>query len=296
MEEHVEEIRIKADPTIRMETKGGFSNQQVRIWFEKESSRNYDHGPLNPILDLNLRTVKHVDLEKLRTWFYQEIQKPGFPNGTETVCVFDIHNRKTLQSAWKYYADDVGRHGVMAKFFETVRLRPEIKLSFSFEDGAGPWLVTCRPKPNFTWNDIKERLAEDARAIPLEKRYSLSADAQALLRWILELRPDDFLAGMTPVVEERLGVEIGFKTDWIDQNTRIYLELLVEEINEKTEFKLRTLDWWGYPREATRILVKRKETDIHEVIRSIQVLGLKQNKLLSAEKVKAALIGLLAEN
>ena len=91
-------------------------------------------------------------------------------------------------------------------------------------------------------------------------------------------------------------MEIGFKTDWIDQNTRIYLELLVEEINEKTEFKLRTLDWWGYPREATRILVKRKETDIHEVIRSIQVLGLKQNKLLSAEKVKAALIGLLAEN
>ena len=100
---------------------------------------------------------------------------------------------------------------------------------------------------------------------------------------------------MTPLVEKRMETEIGFQNEFKDENFRAYLELLLEEINEKTEFNLRAINWRHYSDVSTRILVKRKETDITDVIRSIQVLGLKKEQLLSTEKVKAALAGLLAE-
>jgi len=40
------------------------------------------------------------------------------------------------------------------------------------------------------------------------------------------------------VVEDHLELDIGIKTDWPEENIPAYLAMLVEEINERTEFDL----------------------------------------------------------
>jgi hypothetical protein len=131
--------------------------------------------------------------------------------------------------------------------------------------------------------------------VPLEQRYTLSPDAVALLRWIQELRSDEIQAGLTPILETHLGKTLSFKTKWDYNNTRIYLELLVAEINENTEYQLRILDWQDYLKNSTRILVRQKKTELEEVVRAIQGLGLQKDKILTKEKVKLALERLLGE-
>ena len=107
------------------------------------------------------------------------------------------------------------------------------------------------------------------------------------------MRSRDYLLGTTPEVEDRLEQDMGIKTEWRDENLRAFLELLVEEINEKTEFKLTTIPWRRYSRETTRILVKKKETDLEGVVRSVLALGWSRNRALDAGKVREAIQVLL---
>ena len=292
---HLYEIRAKADPTIRWNPEDP-GREALRIWFESTPVKYYHHGPLNPPLALNLHAVHHADLEKFRVWLYQEIQKPEFPNGREIVGLYDIGNRKTLQATIRVLPDSCGRYSSMGKFFETLRLIEDIQIQYRFDDGYAPWIVTCQPKADSNWQQIKARLKALAERVPLEQRYFLSPDGIALLQWIQELRTDEFQTGLTPVVEEHLGKTLSFKAKWDFNNTRTYLELLVGEINENTEYQLRALDWRHYSNTGTRILVKQKKTELQDVVWAIQALGLQRNKLLTKEKVSAALDALLAES
>ena len=170
-----------------------------------------------------------------------------------------------------------------------------MEIRHRFDAGGEGWLVVCQLQQGVTWKEIKARLAAKASEIPIEKRYSLNADSRALLKWILDLRRDECLMGMTPPVEEHLERDIGIKTKLGEQNVRAYLELLVEEINEKTEFNLRIIGWHHYGKENSRILVKKEEADLEGVVRAVQVLGLAKNKLLDGSKVRAAINGLMGE-
>ena len=67
----------------------------------------------------------------------------------------------------------------------------------------------------------------------------------------------------------------------------------MEEINEKTEFNLRTLFWHHYGKELTRILVKKKQADLEGIVRAVQVLGLSRNRPLDGDKITAAIQGLM---
>jgi hypothetical protein len=293
LEDHLWEIRLKADSSIQWEIIGDWGHKQVRVWFENKDLIYYQHGPLNPTLGLNVAEVRHAELERFQKWLFGEISKPGFPEGNEVVGILDIRDRKTVKRVFKALPKEVGSYGSMPGFFNALRLPEGMEIRHSFEDGAGPWLVVCQPDEGFTWREIKARLAEKANEIPLEKKYNLSADSLALLRWILDLRKDEFLQQMTPPVEERMENEIGFQADLTDENFRAYLELLLEEINEKTEFNLRAINWKSYSDILTRIHVKAKGENLDEVVRAVQVWGLRQNKLLANDKVKAAIKRLL---
>ena len=80
------------------------------------------------------------------------------------------------------------------------------------------------------------------------------------------------------------------------QNLRAYLELLVDEINDATEFDLRTIAWDNYNELATRILVKKKRADLDGAIRAVQNFGLRNNKLLEAGKVRVVIEDLLGKS
>ena len=82
---------------------------------------------------------------------------------------------------------------------------------------------------------LKQKEAE----LSAGENYGLSDDAAALFQWISDLRPDQYLGNLTPIVEECLERDIGLKPSWPEKNIAAYFEMLVEEINEKTDFDLR---------------------------------------------------------
>lgn len=296
MEDHLREVRLKADSTIQWETDQRLWHGQMRIWFQKEVKLVYDHGPLNPALGLDIREIGHAGLERFKIWLNDEILKPGFPQGTERVGIFDIADRRTLKRAFIRLPDNCGRYGYLPDFFETVRVINGAEIRYRFEDGGGPWLVICQPQSGVTWKEIKERLVAKAKEIPLEKKYPLSGDSRALLQWILDLRSDEYLMGMTPPLEEHLKVDIGIETEFEDANVRTYLELLLEEINENTDFYLRPISWHHYNRELTRVLLKKRETDLERVVHAVQVFGLSKNRVLDGDKVREVISGLIGES
>ncbi len=295
IEDHLREIRFKADASIQWKLGHDEAyHSRMRVWFEEQEVVFYEHGPLNPGLELNLRRNEHDELKRFTAWLHAEFLKPGFPDGAETVGIFDIRDRKILKRAFSKLPESCGRFAPDPDFFEASRVVEGVEIAHHFAEGMGPWIVTCRPA-GVTWKEIKARLIAQAGEIPLEKRYALSGDGRALLKWILDLRRGEYLLGMTPPVEEHLEVDIGIETGWGDENVRTYVELLVEEINELTEFSLRTIGWRHYGREQTRILVRKKQSGLEETVREVQVWGLGKGTLLDAETVRAALNRLAGE-
>jgi hypothetical protein len=71
--------------------------------------------------------------------------------------------------------------------------------------------------------------------------------------------------------------------------------MLVDEINDKTDFDLRQQPWHEYSKITTRIRVKRKTAEMEKVVRVVQVLGLSRNKVLDADRVKTALDSLMSQ-
>jgi len=128
---------------------------------------------------------------------------------------------------------------------------------------------------------------------PLRQKYGLSEHGAALLKWIVGLRPEDYLATLTPVVEDHLKLDIGIKTDWPEENIPAYLAMLVEEINEKTEFGLLLQPWRKHGDLETRIRVKKKPSEMDSVLRAIQFNGLSRNKVLDSGRIKEAIDALL---
>lgn len=292
---HLQEIQHKADQGLRWATDDNGWRSKVRVWFATEGDKksHYNYGPLNPALNLNTSPITVAELDRFKAWFYSEVLGPGFPNEREVVAICDLGTRKQVKHFLKPVPEESGRWGPLPAFLKSLRLLPGIELNWRFEDGPGPWLILCQPSKDVTWARLKDTLRAKAQEIPLEKRYALSADSRALLRWIEELGPQEFLLSLTPPVESVMKTEIGIAMGWGEDNLRAYIEVLLEEINERTDFRLRTVDWKHYGSTVTRILVKRKEDDLQTVTRSIQMLGLKQNRLVDGAKVAAAISALI---
>ena len=286
IEQHLQEIQLKADPNLQFEKQTNGWRSQFRIYFEHVERRFYDYGPLNPAIGLDVRQAIHSELERFKESLYDEILRPDFPDGKETVGLFEIHDRKTVKKVFDKLPGDCGAYGPLPYFLKSLRLIEGFKLRYTSKDGGGPWLVICLPDEGSTWQGIKVRLRAKAKEIPRAKRYKLGPDSLALLQWITNLREDKYLLKMTPTVEDRLDKEIGILMDFKKDNLKAYLELLVEEINENTDFKLRTIRWQHYSETRTRILVNKHKADLDEIVQAIQIMGLRHNKFLSDEKIR----------
>jgi hypothetical protein len=94
---------------------------------------------------------------------------------------------------------------------------------------------------------------------------------------------------MTPPVDDILEKDIGIKAEYDEENTRALVEVLIEEMNEQTDLRLRAVPWRECGRVHTRILVKKKEASLDSVVRAVQALGLTRNKVLSGDDVRIAI-------
>ncbi len=80
-------------------------------------------------------------------------------------------------------------------------------------------------------------------------------EAGQLLEWVEGLRDDQLDHGLSPIVEKCLHRQIGIECPWGDENLGTYLQLPVEEINEKAGWDLRIVRWRHYSGKETRLLV-----------------------------------------
>ncbi|MES1180315.1 MAG: hypothetical protein ABUL66_00470 [Verrucomicrobiota bacterium] len=81
---------------------------------------------------------------------------------------------------------------------------------------------------------------------------------------------------------------------WPKEKITAFFEMLVEEINEKTEFELKLQAWQQCSTKTNRIRVLRKTTEVDKIVRLIQILGASRNKLLKSAKVRATVESLLS--
>ena len=70
--------------------------------------------------------------------------------------------------------------------------------------------------------------------------------------------------------------------------------MVVDEINEKTDYDLLLQPWQQHGNAETRIRVKHKPSEMDSLVRAIQLLGLSRNKALDADRVKAAVETLIS--
>ena len=62
---------------------------------------------------------------------------------------------------------------------------------------------------------------------------------------------------------------IGIETDWPEENIPAYLAMLVDEINEKTDYDLLLQPWQQHGNAETRIRVKHKPSEMDSLVRAI---------------------------
>ena len=87
--------------------------------------------------------------------------------------------------------------------------------------------------------------------------------------------------------------EIGIKCPWNNRNFSAYIQLLIDEINDKTPYDLKIQPWKDYSDWKTRIRVRKKESEESKIIQQIQFYGLQQGKLLKEQRIKELLTQLL---
>ncbi len=137
----------------------------------------YDHGPLNPRLGLNLYEMFREDLDRFRDWLHGEIVKPGWPDGRQTVGIFDIEGRRALRQVFRRPPGTPPGSRLAPEFFQAVRLVAGLEVGCDFDDRAERLRVVCRPAHRVLWEEIKDRVRAKAAEIPLEERYRLSESA-----------------------------------------------------------------------------------------------------------------------
>jgi len=286
------EIQAKVQPRLVVEVKGWWG--PFKAYFAKEQPRYFHIGPLNPPLGLSLSKVEHDELMRFKRWLYAELQRMDFPRNNEFVGIFEVADRRAVKACFSDWPTGFSWDDKIREFFDSLRLMPGICIHCLFESGPGPWLVTCSLSEGWTWSRVKEWLREQQSMPPLRQRYGLSEHGAALLEWIVGLRPEEYLGRLTPVVEDHLELDIGIETDWPEENIPAYLAMLVEEINEKTEFDLLLQPWQQHGNAETRIRVKHKRSEMDSLVRAIQLFGLSRNKTLDAERVKATVDALIS--
>jgi len=148
--------------------------------------------------------------------------------------------------------------------------------------------------PKVDWGSSLSAISDELSQPGMEERLGISSDAAKLLRWLERLPGDKLVGRLTPVIEEDCEKQIGIKCPWDSKNFPTYIQVLIDEINEKSDYDLRTQPWYRYADVQTRIRIARKKTDLQDVVRCLQWLGLQNGVFLDIASTEATLISLIS--
>lgn len=247
---------------------------------------------LNPVFENHLHYFTKQDIDAWTDFIYDHLLK-STPSGLDPVYVYWVDTAEELARVFPGLSPSGYSSGgsKLAEFFQSLRIIPEIVMEYDFDDGSDAWHLRVLPQEN--WKDTLKAI-EDLRSKPtLKQRYGLNSHSAKLLEWIKGLPEKEFLQEWTPVVEDALEKEIGIKCPWNDRNFSAYIQLLIDEINDKTPYDLKIQPWKDYSDWKTRIRFRKKESEESKIIQQIQFYGLQQGKLLKEQRIKELLTQLL---
>jgi hypothetical protein len=248
---------------------------------------------LNPVFKHHLHRITKEDLDEWTDLIYDHLLK-ATPSGLEPVYVYWVDTAQELARVFPALSPSGHSSGgsKLTEFFESLRIIPEIVMECDFKGSINAWYLRIIPQES--WKASLKAI-EDLRSQPtLQALYDLSNDSAKLLAWIESLDDEERLEEWTPIVEDAQEERIGLECPWNDDdNFPAYIQLLIDEINDKTPYDLKLQPWKDYSDWKTRIRVRKKESEESKIIQQIQLYGLQKGKLLEEQRVRELLTQLL---
>lgn len=253
---------------------------RYRIWVGEGTESPPDSAVgLNPKFEVRFDCFRKTEQDAVLELLYRELLKAK-PVGHEPFFLVSIASRADLLSCFPQpIAGDQA-----AEFFRNLPLVDALSIAFDFRAEAKPWLVAFQPKND--WTIALEAIRRQMSRPTLEEQYGISEAAARLLGWIQRLPAAQMTGTWTPVVEEANERWIGLSCPWSEENFSAYLQMLLDEINERTEYDLALQPWLHYGRMRSRIRVKTKRFEVEDLVRQIQWLALQRGSLLEAPEVR----------
>lgn len=257
VEEYLHEIASKTPLNLHWEKNGAHwsaTPPMFRIWLEKPD-RQQPEKPvgLNPEIDADIDRPTRKDLDAARSAIYSNLLVLNPPNA-KVVHFIAISTRKDLRRCFPRLREN--HSDALFNFFTSISLNDQLLFGCDFQDEAPIWTVTFGASQD--WKKTLAAIQEEIARPSVEERYGLGSEAAKLLTWIEQLPADKKLLGrLTPIVEESNKKWIGLTWPWSEENVAVYLQLLIDEINECTDYDLRLQPWREYGRIKSRIIIRR---------------------------------------
>ncbi|MEO7800316.1 MAG: ankyrin repeat domain-containing protein [Opitutaceae bacterium] len=249
----------------------------------------------NLVCELRLDHLTKADFQKYRGMIV-DIILDNVPTGTTPFAIWHFTSRREFQRCFPKVA--LGRHydgpsHRLAEFFRLLVPPACMDRGFDVQRSASSWHYTLRPRT--TWEDALATLRTEKNQPGLEARFGISAQAAALLEWLIALPADRLESGWSPSIESCNGREIGLKHPGGEENLQFHLQILLDEINESTPYRVRSFSWKEYNSNRTRLKLTAKPSDVDAIVRQIQWHAFQTNRMVDDATVRTALRTLLGE-
>jgi hypothetical protein len=285
------EIAAKTDVPVEWDMEGErYGEQRYRIHIAEHSvSQHETHKAINPVINIQFDNVRKNDHDTVRQLLYDELLKAS-PTGNAPFYLIFVSSRRDLRKCFPRFNSTRGDH--LAEFFHDLPLNETLTIAFDFREDATSWHFAVCPKPD--WTHVLNAIREEMSRPSLSEQYGLSGDAAKLLSWVQSLPRKRFTGKWTPIVDDACDRWIGIKCPWSDENVSAYLQMLLDEINERTEYDLTLQPWIDCGRTKSRIRVARKHSDIEDLIKQVQLLALRNGSAPAATDVRQYLKQLIS--
>ena len=289
LSQYLQELENKTDLKFKWEQEGngwGVPHRFRIVLTESPPPRTEIPLAANPKINVRFDDCRKQDRDAVQQLLYEELLKAQ-PQGNVLFILLSISTRKELDRCFPNFTSG----GNAAQFFFELPIDNSLTIHFDFREDARWWFVGVQPRKD--WAASLDAIRKYLSRPGLAEQYGISPDAAKLLSWIQGLPARCFTGLWTPVVEEARERWIGISCPWSEENFPAYLQMLLDEINQSSDYHLRLQPWHHYGRLKSRIRVDRKRSDVDEVVRQIQFLALGRDSLLNAALVREAIENLI---
>ena len=256
----VAEIKLKKGITIEVDETGERYHQRkhmMRFRIGARSEPGRCPPGLNPVLAYSDSSKTGLPGPiAFRQWLWQLLLATK-PTGAVVIGLWSFNSRAEFFRCFPGVKRQLHLpSAAIISLLQTIRGHPALGVSWNFSPDEPYWIVSL--KPSATWEaTLTELAAELARPTP-EKEFGLTAAAAILYDWLQRQQSVDW--GLTPIIEKEINERrLLLDCPWENDNLRLWIEILCEEISMKTPIKARAVTWREYHTDRIRIKLTRAD-------------------------------------